>query len=230
MSTLFQNNNPGQRPLLHTGMILDVLNEENQVIFPARVEEMTLRSIKLVNAAEDTVPQVFYNTKVKLRGYLPDQQTVLFQGVVRGNSPHFWVIEELTGRVTKGRAFFRQSVAAKAKVACANHIFAPDKHSTSRSQTVDCTILDISGGGIRISCAEPYQMEDWLVITEASFPFASGVFSFSCKVMHAEEKGRQYIYGCQFEKLTQREQDRLIEIIFLLQREEVQQKQKRAAR
>lgn len=216
--------------MLRPGMALEVLTEDNQVIFLARIETVDQWSVKLVSAAGDEVPQVFYNTKIKLRGYLADMKTVLFHGVVRGNSPWFWVIEELQGQVTKGRAFFRQAVSAKAKVSCANHIFAPDIHSPSRSQTVDCDILDISGGGARIRCAEKYQEGDWLILTEASFPPVKGVFSFSCRILRAELKRNQYIYGCQFEGLTQREQDRLIETIFLLQREETQHKLTRTGR
>lgn len=209
---------------------MEVLNTNHQVIFLARIQEISRQTVRLVSAEEESIPPLFYNAPITLRGYLSDEKTVLFQGLVRGSSQKYLLVGELQGQIKPGRAFFRQAVSAPAKVACPHRISDAGEHSTSRTQTVDCTILDISGGGVRIACTEEYREGDWLAISEAYFPPVSGVFSFSCEVLRAEQKGKQYIYGCRFEKLAQRDQDRLIETIFLLQREEMRQKQMRMAR
>lgn len=215
---------------LREGMSLEVLTKDNQVIFVARAEEVSRKSVKLVSATGEALPQVFYNTEVQLRGFLSDATTVMFRGVVRGNSPRFWLIEELAGEVRQGRSFFRQSVSVKARVSCANGIFAPDQKRTRRGQIVDCEILDISGGGIQISTTEEYHVGDWLTIMEVNFTPVKEMFSFTCQVLRAEYKRNKYLYGCQFEGLTQKEQDRLVETVFLLQREEAQHKQRRSSR
>lgn len=219
-----RNNNQEQDLKLHPGMLLEVLTQDNQVVFVARVEEMDRRSVKLVSASGDVLPDVFYNTKISLRGFLSDTQTVLFHGVVRGNSQRFWLIEELEGEVRKGRSFFRQQVSVKARVSCVNRIYAPERTETSSRKIAPCEILDISGGGARITSQEKYQVGDWLSIMEANFAPVKKTFSFTGRVLRAEFKRNMYIYGCQFEGLTQKEQDQLIEMIFLLQREERQHK------
>lgn len=205
-------------------MTLEVLTQNDQIIFLARIEEVTQRSVKLINASGGPVPQVFYNTGIKLRGFLSDMKTILLDGVVRGSSDRFWVIEELQGQVRSGRSFFRQQVSSKARVSCVNGIFAPDKKGKGEGKITPCEILDISGGGVRICSAEKYQVGDWLFIMDAKFAPVKEVFSFTCKVLHTELRRGKYIYGCQFEGLTQKEQDRLVEAIFILQREETQRK------
>ena len=210
---------------IRTGMSLEVLTQENQVIFLARVEEIRNGAVKLVNASGGAVPQVFYNTEIKLRRVLSNAQTVLLQGVVRGNSERFWLIEDLTGQVRVGRSFFRQEVSVKARVSCIKSSSGPRK-----SREVPCELLDISGGGVRIGSAEQYQSGDLLLVAGASFAPVKGEFSFCCRVLRVEQRRKQYIYGCQFEGMTQKEQDRLIETIFVLQRQSAQHKLGRGAR
>ena len=219
-----EENNQEQTPEIRLGMMLEVLAEDNRLIFFARVEDMEFGTLKIVNSSGGEVPPVLYNTPIKLRGYLPDMATALFEGVVRGNSQRFWLIEELKGQVRSGRSFFRQDVSVLARVSCVNGIFAPDQKKAAGGETFDCEILDISGGGVRIFTEGKYEVGDWLFIMEVNFPSVKEVFSFTCRVLRAQQQRRKYIYGCQFEGLTQKEQDRLIEAIFVLQRESTQQK------
>ncbi|MCI8360493.1 MAG: PilZ domain-containing protein [Clostridiales bacterium] len=209
---------------LRSGMTVEVLTRDNQVVFLARVVEMHDKSVKLTSVSGDDVPQVFYNAEIKLRSFLSDMKTVLFEGVVRGSSENFWIIEELKGQVRQGRAFYRQSVSTKAHVSCVNGIYAPNRKRADGGKIAACDILDISGGGVRVSCKEKFEEGDWLFIMDANFAPVKDQFSFTCRVLRVEFKRNMYIYGCQFEGLSQKEQDRLIEAIFVLQREETQHK------
>ena len=53
-------------------------------------------------------------------------------------------------------------------------------------------------------------------------------FSFSCQVRRAGERDMGVArYGCQFESLSPKEQDRLLRAIFIVQREEIRNQKDR---
>ena len=71
---------------LEVGMLLEVLNESNEVLFRARVEEFDGDSMKIVNDSGGEMPIVMYNTEFKLRGHY-DNQTAIYHGTSAAARP-----------------------------------------------------------------------------------------------------------------------------------------------
>ena len=89
-------------------------------------------------------------------------------------------------------------------------------------------MLDISVGGALISCTEAFQEGDRLVIAEALLVPNTPAFTFRCQIRRADEwEEGVNRYGCQFEALPPRDQDRLLQAIFSIQREEIKKQKGR---
>ena len=210
------------RPLglrVENGMLLEVLLHDKQVQFRGRVSAFDGESISLVEATGGEVPPVMYNTEVKLRGRLNDGRAVVYHGVIVGSSPEMWKIGQLTNWYTsEKREYYRQNITVACKVQRTKRMY-PDKSPYGDNQ-VDCKLLDVSGGGVLLSCSESYDRGDQIYVTNAALDPDAKPFSFYCTVKRVEEAKYAFLYGCEFEDLRSKEQDRLIQAVFRLQREE----------
>ena len=206
------------------GMTLQVLSTSNTLIFLGRVEQLEHGSIRISDVNGQPVPPVMYNTEIKLNGFLPGTETSVCYGFVEGSTEYFWKIGKITGKKMRdNREFFRQKIAVDAQVMCVNRIFDA-KRLVMDEGTFPCKLLDLSGGGVRMSTKANYMVGDWLFIKDAELLDGKQSFSFTCRVRRVEDGRRENTYGCEFEGLTEKEQDRLIEAVFLLQRQETRRR------
>ncbi len=123
------------------------------------------------------------------------------------------------------RAFFRQRISLKTPALCARRSSA----GVEAKRAAPCQILDISAGGMLLTSQEEYQEGNRLSITGVYLVDPEDPFAFRClvrRVGDAEEDG-SIRYGCQFESIAPREQDRLLSAIFTLQREEIRRQKER---
>lgn len=209
---------------LYIGMKLEVLTTENKIIFIGKVADKDGSEIRVEAASGAEVPPVLYNTEIRLRGFLPGMRTIMVLGCVRGSTEEFWRIECMRSLYAQeNRGFFRQNISADAKVMCVNSIFQPGSTpAPEKSGTEACHLLDISGSGLRLSCRRKYEEGDWLFVMEAAIWPGEAPFSFTCQVRRVQEAKWDWIYGCQFEGLEPKEQDRLLRAILQLQRRDLQ--------
>lgn len=88
----------------------------------------------------------------------------------------------------------------------------------TRARPLKCTILDLSEGGVRLSCSQPLQVGDWLGI-EFTLP-GEGTIRTRMVVLRVERPDRAratHHAGCQFRGITMRDQDRIAR--YLLRRQ-----------
>lgn len=223
------NNASSNAPLdaMREGMSVEVLASNNQVIFLGKVDKIEDASIQIVSSSGQNLPPILYNAEVKLRGFVSASQTLICFGRICGSTDQFWKIDQLfIQHIQNHRNFFRQKVSIDATILRVNGVQAVRSgvKPGSASQGVPCKLLDISGGGTHISCLEIYQPGDLLFVTEAKLIPGSEPFSFNCKVQRADTEERTRFYGCEFEGLPPKEQDRLVQTIFLFQRRETQRR------
>lgn len=206
---------------VEVGMLLEVLNESNEVLFRARVEEFDGDSMRITNDLGGEMPPVLYNTEYKLRGHLPGNQTAVYHGTVCGSTAYMWKLDQITNWHTwERREFFRQNISVEALVQRVRSVHDKKDDTPLRGPTVKCKLLDVSGGGVLMGCDEKYERGDELRVGHAEIMPDSEPFSFHCIVRRAQEARYTNLYGCQFLDMNPAEQDRLIRAIFLLQREE----------
>ena len=212
------------QPFLHPGMRLEVLTQDNKLIFIGELRLIEDAALHIFGLSRAYLPPVLYNTPVRLKGYLDGMRPMVLKGLICGSTSWFWKVDRLEALYVKdNRMYFRQCVNRSGRVMCVNEIFMPEGLSPSgHMQPVGCSILNISGDGILVQCQEQYQVGDWLLLMDISIVPEIKNFSFTCQVRRVEEGLGGGLYGCHLEGLEQKEQDLLLRAIFMVQRAEIE--------
>lgn len=203
---------------IRPGMTVEVLTMDNRLTFVGKVERFRNGAITIRESRGGELPPVLYNKEIKLR-FFQGQDSIVIHGKICGSSDQIWKLDRLESRSAKEqRAFFRQRISPNTRAVCAR-LAAPGKPARAER---DCQILDISAGGMLISSQEEYELGDRLLISNVHLARSMDAFSFNCLVRRRGQREMGVIrYGCQFETLPSREQDRLLRAIFIVQREEI---------
>ena len=211
---------------LSTGMTVEVLTAENRPVFLGKVEEIKDGAVVLRDNRWNELPQVMYNREMRL-SFKHDGDTTMIRGKICGCSDEIWKLDQLESVFTRDqRASFRQSISTSIQAKC--HRRKPPRGEPEKEGT-DCHVLDVSSGGLMFSSAESYEMGDRLTLKGIRLTESMDPFSFNCQVRRVGSPDEDGIarYGCQFEPMSERDQDRLLRAIFTIQREEIRiQKEK----
>ena len=218
-----------QKPVdfkLRDGMLVEVLTMTNQTTFVGRVEQYTGGVLTIRESMGRDLPPVLYNREIKLRFFLKQTNLVL-QGQVCGSSREIWKVDRLKKQyVEEKRAFFRQHVKLEAQAQCIER--SKEEPDLSRGVKLSpCKVLDVSAGGFQISSREPFQVGDRLLVKDVTITPEVGPFSFTCRVQRVRQEESNFLCGCQIETLPDKEQDRLVQAIFIAQRKEIQVQKER---
>lgn len=207
---------PEDFPDLYSGMKVEVLTPANALIFVGRLRLSGPSQVDVLGESGGFLPRGVYNQPVKLRCFLKDGDTLTLNGTVGPNDPKFWRIEKLQSlQNSEHRSFFRQNIGVEGQIFPAT------------GQKYPCKVLDISAGGARVLSAKLLQLEEVFRL-EASFLPTEEPFTLSCRIkrtiVRAETASpmKKYEYGCQFVDVPPREQERLLQVIFTLQRKVLQ--------
>ena len=209
---------------LWPGMVAEVMTPENHLIFVGRVDKIRDEGVYICELNDDTLPMVLVNQPVKVRFYRETDNIVL-HAKVAGSTDQMWKIDQLQSAFAREkRGSFRQNISIDIEARCgkcSGRDWRPDK-------LFPCRMLDISVGGALVSCEEAFQEGDRLVITEALLVPNAPAFTFRCQIRRADEWNEGVNrYGCQFDTLAPRDQDRLLQAIFSIQREEIKKRRGR---
>lgn len=205
---------------LYPGMTVVVLTLDNELLFLGKIDQIANNSIQIREVSGSHLPQVIYNSEVKLRGFLKGMRPFMLYGMICGSTERMWKVDRLQVLYTEEkRSFFRQRVSTHAQVTRVGN----DMISDSPQVHCDlCHILDISIGGLLFASKELYQTGEHLLISDAQIVPGESPFSFTCCVRRVEKGHKNDLYGCQFEKLTANEQDRILRALFIAQKKDIQ--------
>lgn len=205
---------------IRPGMTVEVLTLDNRLTFVGRVDRFGNGAIVIRESRGGELPPVLYNKEIKLR-FFQGQDSLVVHGKICGSSTTIWKLDRLESRSAKEqRAFFRQRISPNTKAMCARQ--------DDSGKGTECQVLDISAGGMLIASHAEYQVGDQLLITDVRLAQPLDVFSFNCQVRRAGKREMGRIrYGCQFDTLPPKEQDRLLRAIFIVQREEIRTQKER---
>lgn len=209
--------------ILKPDMMAEVMTPENRLIYVGKIDKIQSGGVYIREAKDDTLPMVLVNKPVKVRFY-GETGSIVLQGKVCGSTLKMWKVDRLESTFTKEqRAFFRQSISVNIEARCCKRAARGGS-----GVLVPCQVLDISAGGILISSTEIFTEGDRIQISGAALIPSESAFSFNCQVRRAGEweKGVNR-YGCQFEALSPKDQDRLLRAIFTIQREEIKKRKAR---
>lgn len=209
---------------LHPGMKVEVMTPENHLLFVGRVNTVYDGAVSIRDADDEPLAMVLVNKPLKLR-FFREQDHLVLQGKVCGSTLKMWKIDRLESTFTQEqRAFFRQNISVELEAQCGRR---PSAGGPAKL-TFPCQVLDVSAGGMLISSKEEFRVGDRLYITGVPLVAGEPAFTFNCRVRRASVWKKGVIrYGCQFEALSSKEQDRLLRAIFTIQREEIRKRKGR---
>ena len=210
--------------ILKPGMMAEVMTPENRLIYVGKIDKIQSGGVYIREAKDDTLPMVLVNKPVKVRFYR-DEGNLVLRGKVCGSTMRMWKVDRLEGTFTREqRAFFRQNISVNIKAQCGKLL----RRGGRPDVLFPCQVLDISAGGMLISCGEVFAEGERLAVLDVPLVDGAPTFAFYCQIRRAGvwKKG-VYRYGCQFEALTPRDQDRLLQAIFTIQREEIKKRKAR---
>lgn len=206
---------------LQPGMMAEVMTPDNRLLYVGRVKTVFDKAVSIREINDDILPMVLVNKEVKLR-FFREQDNLVLQGQVCGSTMKMWKVDRLKSAFTREqRAFFRQSISVNIEAQCGKRTAAGGPAKAS----FPCQVVDISAGGMLISSRETFALGDRLYVTDILLVPSEPAFNFACRVRRAGvwKKG-VFRYGCQFESLSLKEQDRLLHAIFVVQREEIRKR------
>ena len=199
-------------PELYNGMKAEVLTPANTLIFVGRIKVLGGGALELRAEDGGLLPRALYNQAVKLRCFQRDGETFTLDGAVGPNGFDFWRIERLRYlHNSENRSFFRQNTGTD------GYVFSP------KGQKYPCKLLDVSAGGARVVTEKLFQLESTFLLEATLLP-TEDPFSITCMVKRikvrpqASAKVKKFEYGCQFVDTPPSVQQRLLQVIFILQR------------
>ena len=210
---------PAEQFDIPTGAMMEVVDLNNRLIFIGRVESYAKGELVIQEVSGLEVPPVIYNDEYKLR---------CFQGC--GSSKELWKLDRLHKQFSaEQRSYFRQQV----KIACRAALIRepqPDENGQMvqpEEKPVKGELLDISAGGLLLKSKETFREGDRLMIREVRILPYLPPFSFTCQIRRARQEKYYSLYGCEFQGMTVRDQDRLFQAIFDIQRQEIRERRDR---
>ena len=186
----------GPPPELYDGMRIEVMTPENHLLYVGRLKIYSASILEIRSESDGELPRALYKQAVKLRGFQRNSEAFTLNGTICHSSPAFWHVENIRFLQREDqRSFFRQNTDTEATFVLDGHW--PD-------EAVPCRILDLSAGGLRITTKEQ-------------------LFTITCQIRRAaEQQMGSFEYGCQFIGLPPKDQERLLQVIFVLQRKMLQ--------
>lgn len=150
---------------------------------------------------------------VRIRGYNDhEKKAVYLEGLISSQPKHIWRVEDLkVARTGNDRAFFRLETNIDATV---------NKLSGRNSGEKPCKLLNISVGGAAISSAYKYHMGDKFLLKVKLLEDRPVSAIFSQVVRITEKEDRKFEYGCRFLGLTEEDQEKITQDIFVSQRKQ----------
>ena len=203
------------------GAAVEVMTPENRLLFVGKIDTIQNGAVCIRDANDDMLPMVLINKELKLR-FFTEEGSLVLQGKVCGSTMRMWKVDRLRKAFTKeSRAFFRQSISVAVTAKCGKRPLRGGHPSV----WFPCQVLDISAGGMLLSCGEIFARGDYLEVTDIALLADSPAFSFHCVIRRDGEWKKDVIrYGCQFVALSPKDQDGLLRAIFSIQREEIRKR------
>ncbi len=201
-------------PKLYSGMKVEVLTPNNNLLYVGTLKLYGAGVLEVRAEEGSQVPQAIYGQEVKLRGFQKNSQAFTLYGNVCRSSSTFWHIEKLKSLQSRdSRGFFRQTADVTGTI-------IPNMRYRDQEQ-VSCKLLDVSASGARILTRKAFP-EGAMFLLETTIVPDEPPFSITCQVLRILEHRRDMEYGCQFVGLPDKEQERLLQAIFVLQRKLLQ--------
>ena len=196
---------------VYSGMQTEVTDFDGRVLFAATLADLQKDTAQLHQYSESALSPESDPVRVRIRGYNDsEKKAVYMEGVITSKSDHIWQVNELTLiKIGNDRAFFRLDTNLDATITTFDRFLNEEK---------ECKLLNISVGGARISSQEKYEKGDKFLLNVKLLE-DEPLSNMLCRVLRVIEKEDSFEYGCQFQGMTEEDQDKITQSIFEAQRQ-----------
>ena len=195
---------------IYSGMRVEVTAFDGRMLFVAKLMGLHGSQAELHQYSQAAISQE-EPFPVRIRGYSDrDRKAVYMEGVIAPLPQNKWSVTELkVCRIGNDRAFFRLITNLDATATMFSGLTMGEK---------PCKLLNISIGGAYITSESRYHEGDKFLLKVKLVENRPESAMFAQIVRVIEKGGSEFEYGCQFVELTEADQDRISQIIFVAQR------------
>lgn len=196
----------------YAGMQAEVTDLEGRLLFTAKLLGVEEDHGNLHLLSDASVPgELKEPLPVRLRGYsIRKSKAAHMEGVMHPSADEkIWRVEKLTlSKLENERAYFRMDVAIDAGLTAVGRPGAEEE---------PCKLVDLSVGGVRIASANQHQVGERLLLSVDLTP-GKAPSTILCQILRVIAQEGDYEYGCRFIELSDADEDRIVQVMFALQR------------
>lgn len=198
---------------IYSGMRVEVSSDDGRMFLVARLTGLRGDRAQLRPATDGSLLTTLEDpVLVTLRGYSSkENKAVILKCTVRSGSKDMWLAEHLTLiKRSNDRAFFRLGINLTGKLVIMGKQDAAAE---------ECRLLNISVGGVCIGSGLRHNIGDkfllWVKLTPNSDPL-----QMVCQILRIiERRYGSFEYGCRFLGLSEADEERILQVIFDMQRQ-----------
>lgn len=194
---------------------------DNKLVFLGRVQGTDIGALAIFPAGGREAPPVIYNDDFKLILHIPRKSTQVWLGKIHGSSRTFWKLGSLSKcHQREQRVNFRQPVSLRANALCINALYPESARGEAQYYARLCKVVDVSLGGVQLRSQDRYRPGDHLLLTNLWLDESQPQpFVFTTQICWAQPVNKvETRFGCFFESMSIRDEDRLCAAILELQR------------
>lgn len=200
--------------------------ETRRVLIVGRIDSFDGSALKVVSSDGFAMPSIVYNTRLMLRFRIGTDFSAVLYGTISGSCNAFWKLDNITHYFEEEtRSFFRQPLRTQCLILpIVEPAEVPEgEDAPPPPEPHECTTINISLTGIQLRSPVLYRKGDLIRVHELILrPEDKRKHDFLCNTCWVtQDPGGQFRLGCRFEGLDRREQDRLCETIFQMQRKDI---------
>lgn len=197
----------------YAGMQAEVTDLEGRLLFTAKLlgVEEDHGNLHLLSGECAVSREMEEPLPVRLRGYSARKSKAAYlEGTILPSADEgIWRVEKLTLlKLENERAFFRMDVTMDAGLTPVDRPGAEEE---------PCRLVNISVGGVRIASSSQHQVGERLLLSVDLTP-GKAPSTILCQILRVIGQEQDYEYGCRFIELSDADEDRIVQIIFALQR------------
>lgn len=198
---------------IYSGMRVEVTSDDGRMFLVARLTGLRGDRAQLRPATEgSSLIALEQPVPVNLRGYSSkENKAVIMKCTARSGGNNIWLAEHLSLiKRSNDRAFFRMGISIPGRLALMGK---PD------AQAEDCRLLNISVGGACVSTGLRHNVGDKFLLQTKLTPNSEPLQVVSQIVRINERRYGSFEYGCRFLNLSDGEEERILQVIFDMQRQ-----------
>lgn len=198
----------------YAGMRAEVTDTEGRLLFVAKLLGLQENQGDLHLLSEASVSREMEEPlPVRLRGYSSRKSKAAYMEgtVLPTGDDQVWRVENLTlMKLENDRSFFRMDVSMDASLTAVDRPGAEEE---------PCRLVNISVGGVRIASPNLHQIGERLLLS-VDLTSGKAPSTMLCQILRIIGQEQDYEYGCRFIELNDADEDRIMQIIFALQRKQ----------